>query len=80
MKHLSKFLVVILLVVGVNNIQAQDENNPWQVSFGVNAIDTYPTGDDGGFGSQLSMQPTIGIFFLPSLTLVYQSTLVAVSP
>jgi len=53
MKHLSKLLVVALLIVGVNNIQAQDENNPWQVSFGVNAIDTYPTGDDGGFGSQL---------------------------
>ncbi|WP_149273473.1 OmpA family protein [Pareuzebyella sediminis] len=53
MKHLSKLLVVALLVIGVNNIQAQDENNPWQVSFGVNAIDTYPTGDDGGFGSQL---------------------------
>ncbi|GMN09624.1 OmpA family protein [Croceitalea sp. MTPC9] len=42
MKHLSKFLVVALLVVGFNNLQAQDENNPWQVSFGVNAIDTYP--------------------------------------
>ncbi len=53
MKHLSKLLVVALLMVGVNNMQAQDENNPWQISFGVNAIDTYPTGDDGGFGSQL---------------------------
>ncbi|WP_298478600.1 OmpA family protein [uncultured Maribacter sp.] len=45
MKHLSKLLVVALLVVGFNNIQAQDENNPWQVSFGANAIDVYPTGD-----------------------------------
>ncbi|MGI9549723.1 MAG: OmpA family protein [Aurantibacter sp.] len=45
MKHLSKLLVVALLVVGFNNIQAQDENNPWQVSFGVNAVDVFPTGD-----------------------------------
>ena len=53
MKHLSKLLVVALLVVGFNNIQAQDENNPIQVSFGVNAIDVYPTGDVSSFGNQL---------------------------
>ncbi|MBT8188292.1 MAG: OmpA family protein [Croceitalea sp.] len=45
MKHLSKFFVVALLVLGLNNLQGQDENNPWQVSFGVNAIDVYPTND-----------------------------------
>ncbi len=45
MKQLSRILVVGLLVLGLNNIQAQDENNPWQVSIGVNAIDVYPTND-----------------------------------
>ncbi len=45
MKHLSKLLVVALVFVGFNNIQAQDENNPWQISFGINAIDVYPTND-----------------------------------
>ncbi len=45
MKQLSRLLVVGLLLIGFNNIQAQDENNPWQVSFGVNAIDVYPTND-----------------------------------
>ncbi len=45
MKQLSRLLVVGLLVLGFNNVQAQDENNPWQVSFGVNAIDVYPTND-----------------------------------
>ena len=45
MKQLSRLLVVGLLLIGYNNIQAQDENNPWQVSFGVNAIDVYPTND-----------------------------------
>ncbi len=52
MKHLSKLLVVALLVVGFNNIQAQDENNPWQVQFGVNAIDVYPTEDVSSFGNE----------------------------
>lgn len=52
MKHLSKLLVVALLAVGLNNLHAQDENNPWQVSFGVNAIDVYPTGDVSSFGNE----------------------------
>ncbi|MFT4831242.1 MAG: OOP family OmpA-OmpF porin [Psychroserpens sp.] len=52
MKHLSKLLVVALLAVGFNNLHAQDENNPWQVSFGVNAIDVYPTGDVSSFGNE----------------------------
>jgi outer membrane protein OmpA-like peptidoglycan-associated protein len=52
MKHLSKLLVVALLFVGFNSIQAQDDNNPWQVQFGVNAIDVYPTGDVSSFGNE----------------------------
>ncbi|HMB62886.1 MAG TPA: thrombospondin type 3 repeat-containing protein, partial [Eudoraea sp.] len=46
MKQLSRLLVVGLLVLGFNNVQAQDENNPWQVSFGANAIDVFPTNDE----------------------------------
>ncbi len=53
MKHLSKLLIAALLCVGFNSMQAQDENNPWQFSFGINAIDTYPTGDSGGFAKEL---------------------------
>lgn len=52
MKHLSKLMAVALLFVGFNSIQAQDGNNPWQVQFGVNAIDVYPTGDVSSFGNQ----------------------------
>jgi len=44
-------MVVALLVVGFNSIQAQDENNPWQFYFGVNAVDVYPTGDMSSFGA-----------------------------
>ncbi len=58
MKNFCKLMVVALVLVGFNNIQAQDENNPWQVSFGVNAIDVFPTNDSnfptqtGSFGSE----------------------------
>ncbi|GAA4273345.1 OmpA family protein [Aquimarina gracilis] len=46
MKHLSRFLVASLLVLGVSTANAQDENNPWAVSIGVNAVDIFPTGGD----------------------------------
>jgi len=52
MKQLSRLLVVGLLVLASNNIQAQDEDNPWQIGFGVNAVDFYPTGDVSSFGNE----------------------------
>ncbi|PHK21132.1 cell envelope biogenesis protein OmpA [Nostoc linckia z16] len=39
MKHLNKLFVAVLLAAGLN-AQAQDDNNPWAISFGVNAVDT----------------------------------------
>jgi OOP family OmpA-OmpF porin len=45
MKHLSRFLVALLLVVGFSNVKAQDANNPWQINVSVNAVDFYPTND-----------------------------------
>lgn len=45
MKHLNKLFVAALVFIGLNNLQAQDENNPWQVGFGVNAVDAFPTND-----------------------------------
>ena len=46
MKHLSRFLVASLLVLGFSTANAQDQNNPWAVSIGVNAVDIFPTGGD----------------------------------
>ncbi|WP_394748251.1 OmpA family protein [Spongiimicrobium salis] len=46
MKQLSKLLVVALLIIGVNNIQAQDQNNPWSIGVGINALDFFPTNAD----------------------------------
>jgi outer membrane protein OmpA-like peptidoglycan-associated protein len=39
MKHLNKLFSVICLLV-VFGSQAQDNDNPWSVTFGVNAVDT----------------------------------------
>ncbi|MEC5167033.1 OOP family OmpA-OmpF porin [Flavobacterium sp. PL11] len=46
MKHLNKIFVAVMLVMGINS-QAQDSNNPWAISFGVNAIDTRTSADGG---------------------------------
>jgi OmpA-OmpF porin, OOP family len=51
MKNLSRLMFALLLVLGYSNANAQDSNNPWQFSFGVNAIDFYPTGEDAPLGT-----------------------------
>ena len=48
MKHLNIYLVAILLLVGVGVSNAQDQNNPWSIEIGVNAVDFFPTGSDTG--------------------------------
>ena len=39
MKHLNKLFSVICLLV-ILSAQAQDNNNPWAITFGANAVDT----------------------------------------
>ncbi|WP_194766254.1 OmpA family protein [Tamlana sp. I1] len=46
MKNLSRLLFAMLLVLVCSNVNAQDKNNPWQVTIGVNAVDFYPVGED----------------------------------
>ncbi len=46
MKHLKKLLFVLVIFAGLS-MNAQDENNPWSVDFGVNAVDFYPTNQPG---------------------------------
>ena len=55
MKHLNSILVAALLLIGVGVANAQDENNPWAVSAGINAVDVFPTGidDEGRFMAML---------------------------
>lgn len=50
MKNLSRLMFALLLVIGYSNANAQDDNNPWQFSFGVNAVDLFPVGEDAPLG------------------------------
>jgi outer membrane protein OmpA-like peptidoglycan-associated protein len=57
MKHLNKILVTVMMVMGLNS-QAQDSNNPWAISFGVNAVDTRTSAENGtGFFERHFSQP-----------------------
>ena len=53
MKNLSRLLFAMFLVLGYNNVNAQDENNPWQLTLGVNAVDAYPSGDGAPFSETI---------------------------
>ncbi|MFM2368549.1 MAG: hypothetical protein RL619_849 [Bacteroidota bacterium] len=46
MKHLNKLLVAVMMVMGLSS-HAQDSNNPWALSFGVNAVDTKTSAGGG---------------------------------
>jgi OOP family OmpA-OmpF porin len=46
MKHLNKILVAVMMVMGLSS-HAQDSNNPWAISFGVNAVDTRTSAGGG---------------------------------
>ena len=39
MKNFSKLLLILLVTIGYTNISAQDNNNPWQFTFAVHAVD-----------------------------------------
>ena len=42
MKHLRIALVALLVVAVFSNVNAQDEDNPWAINIGINAVDFYP--------------------------------------
>ena len=46
MKHFNKIVVAAMMVLGLNS-NAQDSNNPWALSFGVNALDTRTSAGGG---------------------------------
>ncbi|GGZ74945.1 OmpA family protein [Algibacter mikhailovii] len=50
MKNLSRLLAAMLIVLVCSNVNAQDKNNPWQITIGVNAVDFYPVGEDAPQG------------------------------
>ncbi len=52
MKHLKRILFALLIVVAIGNLQAQDEDNPWAITIGTNAVDFFPTNYPGMLDSQ----------------------------
>ena len=50
MKNLKSLALPFMLVMFVANVNAQDDNNPWQITVGVNAVDVYPVGEDSPQG------------------------------
>ena len=68
MKHLRKVLFVLVLFAGFS-MSAQDENNPWSVDFGINAVDFYPTnvaGQGGWFDEFININDHYNI--VPSIS------------
>jgi len=48
MKNLNISVLATFLVFAVVNVNAQDKNNPWQITIGVNAVDALGTGNQVG--------------------------------
>ncbi|MBF8149159.1 OmpA family protein [Winogradskyella sp. F6397] len=46
MKNLSRLFFVAVLIASFSTSNAQDKNNPWAITFGTNAVDFYPVGED----------------------------------
>jgi OOP family OmpA-OmpF porin len=46
MKHLNKLLFAVMMVLALSS-HAQNSNNPWALSFGVNAVDTRASASGG---------------------------------
>lgn len=47
MKRIKVSLAALALLSGVGAVQAQDQNNPWAIGFGVNAVDIRTSKDFG---------------------------------
>ena len=48
MKNLNRLIFTTLLVFAIGNVNAQDKNNPWLLTIGVNAVDALGTGNQVG--------------------------------
>ena len=72
MKNLNRLILTTLLVFAVGNVNAQDENNPWQLTIGVNAVDVFPVGEDAPQGDYFQEFYNVeeNWSILPSLSLI----------
>jgi len=63
MKHVKVAVLALLVFVGINNMNAQDKNNPWAINFGVNAVDFHPTNFDGNLNDEGASSEWFDEFF-----------------
>ena len=70
MKNLNRLVLALVLLVSFSNVNAQDENNPWAISFGINAVDVFPVGEDAPQGDYFQEFYNVGDHWniLPSLS------------
>ena len=63
MKHFKTLLIIVLTVVSINFINAQDEDNRWSIDIGSNAVDFYPTGAEfaPNGSTNIDIDPGFGI-------------------
>ena len=45
MKNLKLAVIALFTLVSTYNVNAQDSNNPWAISIGVNAVDVRGSND-----------------------------------
>lgn len=69
MKNLNRLLLALLLCVGLTTY-AQDQNNPWSIGIGINAVDYYPVGETAPQGELFDEYFNIGDHYniLPSVS------------
>ena len=70
MKNLSRLFFATLLLLSFSNANAQDENNPWAITIGVNAVDFYPVVETATLGDYFDEYFNLSDHynFLPSLS------------
>ena len=49
MKRIKIVAIALFTLATIVNVNAQDSNNPWAVSVGINAVDTYDAGGEATF-------------------------------
>ena len=66
MKRLKLAVIAVFALATISSVKAQDENNPWALSFGVNTVDMYGGSD---FGTQVEdLLGNSDWNFLPSIS------------
>ena len=69
MKNFSKLLLILLVTIGYTNAYSQDNNNPWQFTFGVHAVDLEANsetefGDYFNVDENWNVSPSVSMFTL----------------